>query len=265
MRKLLEKIPQPDGSPDAWNGTALPPRYEALSGKEGAAWFVDGGNAEILGAPHFSLQKLRAVGVHYPDKKILREETTALLVREREGWTAHYENGTHELIIEEELSEAVTRARQTIEHRVAEACRAEQNGVVVLDGDVAPRGCLALQKSSTTLTTRGFPLSAVLTATGPWSARLGEVYAVKLEKRARHVFLVHGATTEQLRVLAQYSRDAVFPGYPGGLVLADRLARVSNEERESLRIHAKAMLKELRERVAQAEAATDSHTILDSM
>lgn len=266
MRRLLEKIPQPDGGPDAWNGNALPPRYEALSASEGRAWFVDGGNAEVLGAPHFSLQKLRAVGVHYPDKRLVRRDATVLLVRDHDGWMVHHENGASELVTEEELAEAVTRVRQRLEHAVAEECLARKDGIVVLDGDVAPGGCLALQKSVTTLTTRGFPLSSVLSATGPWSARLGTVIAVKLEKRARHVFLIHGITeSEQLRVLAHYSRDAVFPGYPGGLVLADRLARVSDEERESLRVHAKALLKELRERVTNAEAAADSHTILDSM
>lgn len=266
MRKLLEKIPQPDGGPDAWNGNALPPRYEALTAEQGAAWFVDGGNAEIIGAPHFSLQKLRAVGVHYPDKRLVRRDATVLLVRDHDGWTAHHENGASELITEDEIAEAVTRVRQRLEYAVAEECLRSHDGLVVLDGDVAPAGCLALQKSVTTLTTRGFPLSSVLTTVGPWSARLGDVVAVKLEKRARHVFLVHGVNDErELRVLAHYSRDAIFPGYPGGLVLADRLARVSDEERESLRVHAKAMLRDLRDRVVHAEAATDSHDILDSM
>lgn len=265
MRKLLENIPQPDGGPDAWNGVALPPIYSALRAEQGLAWFVDGGNAAILEAPHFSLQKLRAVAVHYPDKAIIKREATVLLVRSPEGWTVHREDTTTNLVVEEELQEAVSVVRRELEHAVAHECLEKRNGIVVLDGDLAPPSCLALQKSVTTLTTRGFPLSAVLSAAGPWSARLGNVYAVKLDKRARHVFLVHNADAPQLSTLAHYSNDAVFPGYPGGLVLADRLARVSNEERESLRIHAKAMLRELRERVANAEAATDSHTILDSL
>lgn len=266
MRDLLKRIPRPDGQADAWNGVPLPPRYVAISAEPADAWFVDGGNAAILEAPHFSLQQLRAVGVHYPKKVIIRKDIKVLLVREPEGWLAYDENSVTTRIAEDELQEVVTRVRQQLEHGIANECLAQNNGIVVLDGDIAPAGCLALQKSVTTLTTRGFPLSAVLTATGPWSTQLGEVYAVKLDKRARHVFLVHGVTdTKQLRVLAHYSHDAIFPGYPGGLVLADRLARVSNEERESLRIHARSMLKGLREHVAAAEAAADSHTILDSM
>jgi hypothetical protein len=266
LRALLERIPQPDGGPDAWNGHALPPRYESLHAKEGTAWFVDGGNAEILGAPHFSLQKLRAVGVHYPQKRVIRREQTVLLVRCPEGWNVFDERGGTELVIADELPDAIGMVRERVEHVLSLACLQEDSGVVVLDGDNAPEGCVALQKSSSTLTTRGFPLSSVLTAAGPWFARFGEVYATKLDRKARHVFLIHGTVTlERLRVLAHYSHDLIFPGYPGGLVLADRLARVSNEERESLRVHAKTLLRELRERVVNAEAAKDSHDILDSL
>ncbi len=268
MRSLLAKIPEPDGRADIWCGAALPPRYSLLSSAPGEAWFVDGGNAGIIDAPHFTLQKLRAVAVHYPTKQVIKRECIVLLTTAGKEWTIHREDGTSEVLRTDEFMEAVTLARQQLEHAVAREALAACSGAVVLDGDVAPESCYALQKSITVLTSNGFPLSSVLTATGPWAAPLGTVLAVKLDNRARHVFLLHGADNvnhELLPILVYYSRDLLFPGYPGGLILADKLARVSNDEAEALKITARSLQRDLRGRIDRAQASTDSHTILDSM
>lgn len=260
MKDLLAKIPQPTTYSDSWQGYELPPVYEMLAPKEGEAWFVDGGNASILEAPHFSVQKLRAAAVKFPKKEVKIIEDVCLITWAGTHWQFTSEKGLVQGTAIGELMDAITHARQQLEHQLAQ----QLNGTVVLDGDIAPDGCIALQKTVSVLTENGFPLSAILTAAGPWCAPLGELHAVKLHERARHVFLVHGATKEQLHILAHASTDAVFPGYPYGLVLADKLARVSKEEQSSLKITAKAMLKELRS-VEAAMAASDSHDILDSM
>jgi len=257
MKELLDKIPFPGDKPDEWQAATLPPEYHGITAKPGEAWFVDGGNAAILEAPHFSLQKLRAIAVHYPDKIVKQREGYCLITRTDSGWLLE---GDSRDTSQGELQDAITFARQQLEHSVAKEC----SGLVVLDGDIAPAGTIALQKSITILTKNHFPLSSVLTKPGPWYAKLGKVFAVKLDSRARHVFLVRNASPEQLSVLAGYSGDALFPGYPQGLVLADRLARVSKEEAESLRIQAKSKMKALKQ-LRQAEASTDSHSILDSM
>jgi hypothetical protein len=260
MKELLQFIPRPTATSDRWQGCSLPPQYQSLKAQEGTAWFVDGGNASILEAPHFSLQKLRAVAVRMPFKEVRKKEAFCLITKNHEGWELRSDNGLVAGMVFGELGDAITQARQQLEHAVAKEC----DDLVVLDGDVAPLGCVALQKSCTVLTENGFPLSSILTAPGPWYAQLNALYAVKLHERARHVFLVHGATKEQLAVLSGYSADSVFPGYPYGLVLADRLARVSNDEAASLRIHARALLKDA-QLVANAQAAIDSHGILDSL
>jgi hypothetical protein len=260
MKELLKHLPVPKGVSDSWQGHALPPVYEAVTATAGEAWFVDGGNASILEAPHFSLQKLRAAAVHLPTKQVKTVEEYCLLVRTNYGWDLHSESGKIAGAALGELADAITQARQQLEHSLAKQC----DGIVVLDGDFAPHGCLAFQKSCTVLTKNNFPLSSVLTKQGPWVAKLGEVYAVKLHERARHVFLVHGAHKEQLAILCKHSEDCVFPGYPYGLILADRLARVSKEEAVALKVQARAILKDLRA-LELAEAAIDSHSILDSM
>jgi hypothetical protein len=260
MKDLLKQIPVPKAFGDSWQGTPLPPTYEALAPKEGSVWYVDGGNAAILEAPHFSLQKMRAVAIRMPDKQVKRVEEYVLLVRTNYGWDLTSETGAVAGAALGELPDAITQARQQLEHALAKQCE----GIVVLDGDVAPQGCIALQKSITVLTKNNFPLSSILTAAGPWAAKLGDVHAVKLHERARHVFLVHNASKEQLHTLCAHSSDCLFAGYPYGLVLADRLARVPNEEAQALKIQAKAMLKDLGT-LRQAEASSDSHSILDSM
>jgi hypothetical protein len=242
--------------------------YEPLGSAAAEAWFVDGGNAGVIDAPHFTLQKLRAVAVHYPTKQVLQREELALLVKTADAWNVIHEDGRETTLATEELAEAVTLARHELEHALAREALAQKNGVVVVDGDVAPEGCYALQKTITVLTENNFPLSSVLTTAGPWAASLADVVAVKLHARARHVFLVHGVTGARdpvLKVLTHYSIDALFPGYPGGLVLADRLARVSREEAEALKIKARALQRELRTRIEHAESSVDSHAILDRM
>lgn len=264
MRKLLAAIPKPTTEFDEWNGVSLPPSYERIIPKQAPCWFVDGGNAEILGAPHYSLQLMHAVGIRYPDKQITKINATCLILKTKSGWEIKFEDGKN-ITCAGEREEAITKARHTLERDIAAQCTATgNNDLVCLDGDRAPDGCIALQKSSTSLTQNGFPLSSVLRNKGPWAAKLGEVFAVKLHERARHVFLVHKATLTDIKILSYYSADAVFPGYPAGLVLADRLARVSNEEITAKRVHARAMLRDLAH-IDEASAATDSHSILDSM
>lgn len=260
MKDLLARIPQPVSYQDSWQGFPLPPTYEPLAAKPGEMWFIDGGNAGILEAPHFSLQKLRAAAVRLPNKEVKIIEDLCLITWSQHGWELYSEKGLVAGLVPGELQDAITNARQQLEHQLAKQC----SGNVVLDGDVCPRGCIALQKTITVLTKNGFPLSAICTAAGPWCAKLDGSWAVKLHGMARHVFLVHGAAKEQLGILTHYSNDAVFPGYPYGLVLADKLARVPNEEAAALRITAKAQLKELRS-VQAAMASMDSHSILDSI
>lgn len=262
MRKLLNKLPLSPQATDVWQGTRLPPAYEKIVSKAAPAWFVDAGNAQVLGAPHFSLQKMRVVALHEPDKRVEQHETFVLVTRNKRSWHVEYEAG-ESFGYDGELADAIGEARKRLEHAMAQKVL-KHSELVVLDGESPPAGCLAVQKSVTVLTENGYPLSSVLSIDGPWLAKLGNAYAVKLHERSRHVFLVHGANKEQLSILSHYSRDSVFPGYPFPLVLADRLARVSNEEAKALAVRARAQLAKTKE-LRQAEAASDSHSILDSM
>ena len=66
-------------------------------------------------------------------------------------------------------------------------------------------------------------------------------FFIKLNNKAEYVFRLDifkeqkFDINEVLSVLVDNSNDLTFPGYPYGLLLSDRFARVSNEEKEYLR------------------------------
>jgi len=61
------------------------------------------------------------------------------------------------------------------------------------------------------------------------------VYAVKLNKNSKYIFEFditdENSVSDVLSLLSANSNDAVFPGYPYGLIFVDRIARISNEEK----------------------------------
>jgi len=147
----------------------------------------------------------------------------------------------------------------------------EQGDMLVLDGSLQARFvqerraldelytmCMhkkvlatALCKSTRLLTCRGRAIENVLDHEGRWyyypsceitaEAHKAELYFVKLHRHSEFIFRFE-VYKEQTQVdigkvlgfLAVNARDAMIPGYPWGLVRADMLARVSNQEKEYL-------------------------------
>jgi hypothetical protein len=111
-----------------------------------------------------------------------------------------------------------------------------QNGYLATQ--LRPQPCIA--KTTGVLTSKGRPLGLALLMRAPagtWHARIADDIALaRLHDRASHVFLVEQPTPALLSLLRAWSADAAFPGYPYPLVLADQLARVTNNERDALRI-----------------------------
>ena len=98
---------------------------------------------------------------------------------------------------------------------------------------------------------------------GCWTYHMeNKTYFVKLHEKAKHVFRFEG-NPEILPHLMNNSRDALFLGYPYGLILADQLARVSNEEKNSLRMNF--LLRKENKEIMGYLNATNAHEILDRM
>ena len=98
-----------------------------------------------------------------------------------------------------------------------------------------------------------------------------DMYIVKLNKSSKHIFkfeIFNGIKynrDEILSLLKNNSRDAVFLGYPYGLIEADKFARVSNKERDYLKTIFLTKLGRDNEKIAQYLNTVNTHNILDSM
>ena len=85
---------------------------------------------------------------------------------------------------------------------------------------------------------------------------------VKLHPQAKHVFRFEG-DEEILPLLIYNSNDALFLGYPYGLILIDKIARVSNQEKNSLRM--KFLLNKENKEISEYLRTADAHSILDNL
>ena len=104
------------------------------------------------------------------------------------------------------------------------------------------------------------------------------IFVVKLSELASHIFRfeIYGEqyrdmkpeiVNEILSQLAENARDVSFPGYPYGLINADRFARVSGEDAEGYQV---LLLSEISKqgrwpKFARHIRATDAHTILNML
>ena len=123
----------------------------------------------------------------------------------------------------------------------------------------------ALAKSSSLFTSSGNSPVVLLNKLrqGVWQYHVNAATCfVKLHAAANHVFRFVG-NRGALLYLVEHSQDAAFLGYPYGLILADRLARVSNEERTSLRL--KLLLDQENKEIRDYLQTSNAHDILDSL
>lgn len=95
-----------------------------------------------------------------------------------------------------------------------------------------------------------------------------EIFMVKLHKKSKHVFRVdlhHGDALTLFSELANNSSDPIFLGYPYGLVEVDRIARISNHERNLMRTRLMIELGKDWKSVEDMESDADAHSILDNI
>ena len=90
---------------------------------------------------------------------------------------------------------------------------------------------------------------------------------VKLNKASNYVFSLQTNNRYEIDMvisqIASNANDAVFPGYPYGLVLVDKIARISNNEKQHLLMMFKTMSDW--EKIRQYINSTNAHDILDSI
>lgn len=155
----------------------------------------------------------------------------------------------------------------------------EKVDFIVLDGNLDPTykneskftsrlngNVSALAKTSSLFTVSGNSPVVLLNKINPnncWSYFVdGKTYFVKLHQKAKHVFRFDG-NKEALSVLVQNSHDAIFLGYPYGLILVDKFARVSNEERNALKMQF--LLRKENKDILEYLSTSNAHEVLDKL
>jgi hypothetical protein len=104
----------------------------------------------------------------------------------------------------------------------------------------------------------------------PWYFKIEDnKYAVKLNKNSKYLFefeiLNNINPTNILSSLISNCNDAVFPGYPYGLILADKFARISNQEKEYLINLFKAKAGKNWTNIEKYLNSLNAHSILDKI
>lgn len=141
-----------------------------------------------------------------------------------------------------------------------------------------------LAKTSNLLTNTGNSAAAVLNSMNPdkdWyyhpvaeindENHQAELSFVKLHADSKYVFRFEIFNKQKqnmedvLALLKQNAVDPIFLGYPYGLIEADRLGRVSNNDAEYLKTTFMAKAGKRFEKIRKYMAAVDSHSILDSV
>ena len=264
--------------------------------------FIDGGQAEILSAGNFCLSFIRVGAVVYFQQKKIKDHlhefyllTTAKYENNDLLYEAKIFPSKGEKIIDESdliisstdnsiktgqerasITQVTSIARRFTELALASKVSAD---IIVMDGTLEssyhheekylaklPEHACALAKSSSLFTASGNSPSILLNKLNPlgnWGYFLEQdTYFVKLHQRSKHVFRFTG-NRDFLPYLMENSQDALFLGYPYGLIVADKFARVSHEEKKSLKMNF--LLKADNREIAEYLSTTDAHDILDNL
>ncbi len=269
-----------------------------LSKENKSIAFVDGGQAVVISAGNFCVSFIRVAALIFKEgkKENVKYEfyllTTAKyheddifyeskifgdrLIHENDLFISSNDSSIRTGNESAPLSQVTNMARRFAELALASQVKADY---IILDGTLEktfineeeylkklPENISAVAKSSSLFTTSGNSPVILLNRMGPsgcWSYFVdGNTSFVKLHEKAKHVFRFEG-NKEILPQLIQNSCDALFLGYPYGLIAVDRLARVSETERKSLKMNF--LLREENKEIAEYLNTANAHDILDSL
>jgi len=202
-----------------------------------------------------------------------------------------------------EISNVANAIRRFAELKLAKQIADDKTAdIIVLDGNLQStitneNNCLnelydscsknnivlsALSKTTSLFTDNGNLLSVVLSsisALQSWfyypiveisnTNHKAEMFFIKFHNRSKHIFRfeifnVQRAKAEEIiNVIASNCIDPIFIGYPYGLVEADRIARISNQEKESLKTMFLVKLKS--KNIEKYLNSVNAHEILDKI
>lgn len=109
----------------------------------------------------------------------------------------------------------------------------------------------------------------ILVAEGISERHNAAVAVARLNSSASHLFRAEARSANDvgklLAALKNQSNDVAFPGYPYGLIMADRFARISDNDTDVTKAKIRATADGETRKLLQSEKALDAHSILDRM
>ncbi len=265
--------------------------------------FIDGGQAEILSGGNLCVSFIRVfVQVMKGTQKVEHRihefyVVTTAVFRQGDIWyegkifplqgqalvdEEHLTISSHDQSIRSGTERAPISKISSLARRFAELALAKNidTDYILLDGTLEPtfkyeemylaelgNNVSSLAKTDSLFTTCGNNPTVLLQKLSPypscWSYFIeGKSYFVKLHPSAKHVFRFEG-NADVLPFLIPQSTDPLFLGYPYGLIIADKMARVSNAEKDSLKMSF--LLRDENRDLASYLNAMNAHDILDNL
>ncbi len=248
---------------------------------------IDGGNAPLIISPELCVEAVRICALSYKENKktsTIKKEFLCIVSRSEtyEIETVGAMQIKAEFPVEEDIEAIPGKIRRYAELLVAKG----MEGSIIMDGsmeednpellrELLTKKICFLSKTSS-VTNKGVSMHAALLEAGPKSTwyyplkeqGFGESFLVRLHPKSSHLFrleLPKGVKPDDvIASLAISSADPVFPGYPYPLIEADRMARISDREKEYFATLLMSKLKN-KERLRHLLSASDAHSILDRM
>ena len=266
--------------------------------------FIDGGNAELINTPGLSLQIIRTAAVVMKNNKLTKSTKKQFYVlassngKKTQAKIFGHKDQTFESTLKPtKLCELIRRTSE-----LKSAAENLGKATVVLDGTLEARTSteknrleelklkatakkskvVAIAKTTTLLTNSGKAFATLLmnNKNGSWhyhplvkiesNYHPAEMFFVKLHEASKHAFRAEVFKEQENQIttiteeLKSNSKDITFPGYPYGLILADKLARISNAEAELLKLKMFAAAGNKWKNIKKDQTASDAHQILDS-
>lgn len=254
--------------------------------------FIDGGEAEIITAANFNLSFIRIFAQVYQNLKKIESKKIEFFILTTVKFTdkLYFESkifsntpvpiNEEMLNIESTEDDSITKIPQMARRFTELLLSFEINAdFIILDGildpsfkneekilNTLPSNVCSLAKTSTLITKSGNNPNLLLNKLSPykiWRYHVSNnTYFIKLNDKSKHVFRFDG-NKEALNYLLDQSSDSIFPGYPYGLIYVDKHARISNQEKKSIKL--RILLKKENQDIINYLSTTNAHDILDSI
>ncbi|MFA5141433.1 MAG: hypothetical protein WC471_00495 [Candidatus Woesearchaeota archaeon] len=246
--------------------------------------FIDGGNSEIISSAQLSLQMIKIVAVFMENNRLIKtlSEKKIIMIKPKEGAYEIEEIGKEKFTIKsnKDLKEIGNIVRNVYELRFCRKVQQDFEGLIIKDG--AFEAFTELEKkelekltnicglSKTSMDTfQDISLTGALNKIpGTWYLESEGYHIVKLNSLSRYSFRLDLKSLNIMDVIPALifnSKDFVYPGYPYGLILVDRLARVSDQQTAYLKAYIEAKMGKDWKKISLLENSTNAHSVLDKL